>query len=135
MSYQTLSIRFACSLSLLFAMAIVFTGCSGNHTPPAVANSDKALESLKTTLDSWQAGATPDALRKAKPTILAADDDWQAGVRLVKYEVSTTPQTAGTAQSIPVVLDLEGPAGTQRKAVNYIVNTNPILSVVRQEQE
>lgn len=122
-------------LILLLLLSSVMLGCGGNHAPPALADANKSLESLKLTLESWRSGNKPEALREGKPSILVADEDWQAGLRLVSFEVGAASQTGGTAQCIPVVLELEGPAGVQRKTVQYAVNTSPILSVVRQEPQ
>lgn len=122
-------------LALLLLLCTFMLGCGGNHTPPAIADANQSLDSLKLTLESWRSGNKPETLRQGKPSILVADEDWQAGLRLVSFEVGNTSQTGGTAQCIPVVLELEGPAGVQKKAVQYAVNTSPILSIVRQEPQ
>ena len=99
---------------------------------PKVADPAAAVSALKTTLDKWKAGATADSLRQEKPAIHAADEDWDAGNKLISYELQPTLPPVGISARIPAVLEIQSAAGVERKSVHYLVETDPGLSVVRE---
>ncbi len=127
--------------NILFLMALLgttvgWTGCSGSHVPPAKADNETAVEMLKLTLDYWKSGETASSLRSQSPGVHAADDDWQAGHQLLAYHLlDTQPVIGGVSARIPAILEILGPAGSNRKVVHYLVSTNPSCSVVRQDDE
>lgn len=132
---MTCSDRFLAHYWLVgFGLLLAFAGCGKNHVPPPVSDPAKATESLKRTLDQWQTGATVESLRTAAPSIHAIDDDWLAGKKLLRYELTGAPQVGGVSQRFRAVLELESAGGPQRKPVEYIVTTEPVISVIRQDQ-
>ena len=132
--YQFLSSRLwrqGAGTSLLI-LPLLLAGCGGGHAMPKVADQATAVAALKTTLDKWKAGATADSLRQEKPAIHAVDEDWEAGNKLVGYELQPALPAAGISARIPAVLDIQSSAGVERKTVQYLVETDPGLSVVRE---
>ena len=116
----------------LLIMPLLLAGCGGGHEMPKVADEATAVAALKTTLDKWKAGATADSLRQEKPAIHADDYDWEAGNKLVSYELQPTLPATGVSARIPAVLEIQSAAGVERKTVHYRVETDPGLSVVRE---
>ncbi len=116
----------------LLIFPLLLAGCGGGHSMPKAADPATAVATLKTTLDKWKAGATADSLRQEKPAIHAVDEDWEAGSKLVAYELQPTKPTTGISARILAVLDIQTAAGVERKTVQYLVETDPGLSVVRE---
>ena len=117
----------------VLVLAWLVAGCGGNRAMPNATDKDKAAVGLKTMLDKWKAGATMDSLEKETPAIHAADEDWEAGHKLVSYEVLPVTASGGLNARIPAVLEIESPTGVQRKNVEYLVETSPRLSIIRQD--
>lgn len=120
---------------LAFLAVLVAAGCG----PPSLQEETdpaQAREGLRTALDAWQRGESPDALRSASPAIQAADHDWTAGTRLKGYQIVSDGKRAGIEMSFRVVLTLQQPNGkTIRKNVAYTVGTRPALTVHREDNE
>ena len=122
-------------LFLLFAMAFaVANGCSQNYTPPAETSSTEAVGAITAVLDAWRSGQTPESLRDQKPSIIVADEDWQSKSELHSYQLFDLPASGGVSARIGALLELSGPQGRVRKEVRYLVSTNPIVSVVREDE-
>ncbi len=114
----------------LLLAAVLLAGCGGSPklTP---ADPKKAVASLKTTLEKWKSGASIDALQKEKPAVYAVDEDWQAGLKLVSYELRDVIDQGGVTARIPVRLDIQSPSGFLSREVEYRVQTEPVVSIVR----
>ncbi|MFM2096782.1 MAG: hypothetical protein RIS70_3906 [Planctomycetota bacterium] len=121
-------------LLLCFVAIATANGCSRNYTPPAETSSSEAVGALTAVLDAWKGGQTPEALREQKPSIIVADDDWQAKCELQSYQLFDLPASGGVSARIGAILELSGPQGRVRKEVRYQVSTNPIVSVVREDE-
>jgi hypothetical protein len=125
-------LRQGAAVSLL-VFPLFLAGCGERgHAMPKVADEAAAVAALKTTLDKWKAGATADSLGKETPAIHAVDEDWEAGNKLLSYEVQPPLPASGISARIPAVLEIQSSAGVQRKTVQYLVETDPRLSVVRE---
>jgi hypothetical protein len=122
----------ACACCLAAALAAA-SGCGvGSSVHPADPTQAQAV--LRTVLDAWKAGETPDALQKRTPPIHVADMDWRDGFRLVGYQADSEGKLVGYDMNYPVVLELKNPKGTavKKKAV-YTITTAPEVLVLRQE--
>ena len=119
---------FVISLAIAFAL---LGGCS--RTPWAgTVDADRAREVLKTALDVWKKGDTPDTLKSSSPTITAQDLDWLGGAKLVNYELTGDSKSVEANLYVPVTLTLTTATGKEvKKKVTYIVATSPYLSVFR----
>jgi hypothetical protein len=117
-------------LSLAMAVALV-SGCSGSHSAAPV-NPQSAREALKTALEGWKKGDTPDALKSSTPSITAQDLDWLAGTKLVDFAVSADDKSIEANLYVPVTLTLKAANGKEvKKKVTYVVGTSPYLTVFR----
>ena len=118
---------------LAFVPAIlILGGCGGSSLPPET-DAGKGREALKTVLDSWVKGATPDDLKNASSPIIAYDPDWAAGQKLTKFEIGVTDGRVGVDLLVNVRLFLVAKDGTPReKTVNFSVAIASQTVVLRQ---
>lgn len=120
---------------LVFVVTFVTANsCSQNYAPPAETSSTEAVAVIQTVLDAWRSGQTPESLRDQKPSILVADDDWQSKWELHSYQLFDLPSSGGVSARLGAQLELSGPQGRVQKQVRYLVATNPIISVVREDE-
>jgi hypothetical protein len=119
---------------ILALTAALTAGCGPGLQAPA--DSGRAEQTLRTTLDAWQRGDTPESLRKATPPITVADVDWAGGYRLTGYQVQGAGDRSGVDLRFAVTLTLKDPKGkTVQKSTAYVVGTNPALTVVRNDPD
>ena len=120
-----------------FALGLILLGtcgCGGGSSPAVVAEPEQAKTALTTVLDAWKKGEPYDAPTKLSPPIKVADEDWLTGVKLVEYRIETGDVMVGSSLRCPVLLTLTDKTGkTKKRQAVYNVNTNPVLSVVRQD--
>ena len=106
-------------------------GCSG--APAAHVDAPGARQALRTTLESWKKGDPIESLRKGSPSIVAQDMDWEAGRKLVDFEVLDEGKDESVNLRIPVDLKLRDKAGKEvKKKVKYVVGTSPVITVFRE---
>lgn len=120
---------------LYLCIALFAAGCGGPslQTP---ADSGQARQALCTTLDAWKRGDSVESLRGASPAVQVNDPDWPAGYRLTDYQVADQEARHGTDLRYHVALTLKDPNGRiVRKNTTYIVGTNPVPTVVRNDPE
>jgi hypothetical protein len=111
---------------------LILAGCGGNSLPPE-ADPIQGREALKTVLDTWVNGGTPDDLKNGRPPIIAYDPDWAAGHKLLKYEVAPTDGRVGVDLLIRVTLTLVRADGkSQDRTVNFSVAIGAQTVVLRQ---
>jgi hypothetical protein len=113
------------------ALILALVGCRAQSTAPPV-DPERARQALRTTLDGWKAGGTPESLRSGPAAIVAQDFDWMAGSRLVDYRIEGDGQDDDANLRIPVTLTLRDAAGKEvTKRVVYVVGTSPSVTVFR----
>jgi hypothetical protein len=113
------------------ALLLALAGCRAQKTAPTV-NADQARQALRTTLDGWKAGATPESLRGGPAAITAQDFDWMAGSTLVDYQIEGDGDFDDANLRIPVTLNLRDSSGKEStKRVKYVVGTSPAVTVFR----
>lgn len=116
-------------LLVLALLCVVSVGCGGPRGGPV--NPTTAKDTLKTFLQAWQDGKKSEDL---KPGIIGADREWNAGKKLVAFEILTDEANQGTRLKMTVNLTLKDDKGTESKsAVNYAVSTSPAVTVLRDE--
>lgn len=143
-------------------LSVFFVGC-GPKTYPV--QTDLGQTSMKTFLDSWQAGEPFSALANKSPKIVGSDQDWIAGHKLLKYEIVESRSYDRSMQfgvklniqRVATVNNAQSPGGTQgdeeagiapqpvvpqstqvveeEKHANYTVSTQPFITVFRDEAE
>jgi hypothetical protein len=131
---------FAPRRRLLAALALLATlpmaGCSGSSRAHAV-DPPRAREALKTALDHWKSGQTPDSLTSSSTPMTVQDFDWSGGARLVDYRIIDDGQAYDANLRVRVKLVLDGPGkkpgkvGPDEKTVWYLVGTSPSVTVFR----
>ena len=116
----------------MLAAAALSAGCGGPRRAAPV-NGDQARLTLRSILDNWKAGQTPDGQRDAKPPVIVQDMDWQFGNELVGYQFIGDGRSRDANLHIPVELTLRDKAGKERKKkAFYVVGTDPMLTVFRE---
>ena len=85
------------------------------------------------TLESWKQGEKPGALRDRPPNLTSQDMDWEAGFRLMDYQIVDDGKLDDANLRCPVKLTLRDPQGREvHKSVKYLVGTSPIITVFRE---
>jgi hypothetical protein len=118
--------------SFIVALAAALAaGCSGSGGARPV-DAPRAREALRTALDGWKRGDAPSSFATASPAMTVQDMDWQAGAKLIDYQVADDGKDYGVNLHVPVTLTLRTSQGKDvKKSVHYIVGTSPIVTVFR----
>ncbi|HEV3263534.1 MAG TPA: hypothetical protein VG013_42250 [Gemmataceae bacterium] len=117
---------------LLGIAVIVIVGCSRPQRAGPV-NPSAAREALRTSLESWKKGDQMRSLRERSPAIVVQDLDWEAGYRLIDYQIIGDGKDDNVNLLCPVQLTLVDKQGRQvKKKVSYIVSTDPRITVFRE---
>lgn len=125
---NTIPPRYLAAAALAVAIAATAAGCSQGVAHPV--DPDSARAALKTTLDAWKEGKTPDSLASASPAIVAQDMEWMSGAKLLDYSVvSDTPADANLDARVKLTLSAKGKK-VEREA-KYLVTTSPAVTVFR----
>src|ERR1043166_4047521 len=116
------------TIAIAFA-PLVLTGCSRGLDPDA--DVDVADSALRTGLDAWKSGKTPDDLEKGQPSIIMNEDDWRGGKKLLDFKMEKGA-LSGRQVRCKVRIKLQAKDGktTERDAF-YIIDTTPRIVIVR----
>lgn len=118
--------------AILLAAAFM-AGCGGTPIPKET-DPTKAVTVLKTTLEKWKNGTSIVDLQKETPAVYAADEDWEAGMKLVAFELRDVLDQGGFATRIPVALHIQSPNGLLWKEVEYKVTVREkIVNIMKQD--
>ena len=117
----------------LLLAAVFLAGCRGTPIPKET-DPKKAVASLQTTLNKWKSGTPIESLTKENPPVYAVDVDWRAGLKLVSFELRDVVDQGGVGAHIPVRLDIQTPNGLWSKEVEYRIQTEPVVSIVRSDE-
>src|SRR5262245_63082438 len=85
---------------------LLIAGCSSAGSAIR-ADPAQAQRSLRTALDAWKAGETPESLEQRTPPIRVKDIDWQGGRALISYQADAEGKLIGYDMNYPVVLELK----------------------------
>jgi len=118
--------------ALLLAAAFL-AGCGGVPTPEPT-DPKAAVTVLRTTLEKWKNGTSIAALQKETPAVYASDEDWEAGQKLVSFELRDVVDQGGFAARIPVRLNIQSPNGLLWKEVEYKVTVrDTVVNIMKQD--
>jgi len=127
--YGTLWMLAACLglLTILF-----FSGCSG---PAHAVSESSARDALKTALEQWKKGESPRSLASSATPMTVQDVDWEAGTKLLDYQLVDDGKALDANLRVQVKLTLSDPGkdkgkGAEKK-VWYVVGTSPSVTVFR----
>jgi hypothetical protein len=119
---------------LVVLAAPPLAGCWSSSRAHAV-DPPRAREALKTALEHWKLGQSPQSLSSAPTPITVQDFDWSGGARLIDYQLIDEGQAKDANLSIRVKLVLDsskkGSSKPTEKAVWYLVTTSPSVTVFR----
>jgi hypothetical protein len=113
---------------LLAAVLLCTAGCGGGGVP---ATEEAARGALTAALDAWKGGRKAEEMRQQTPEFVVGDADWKQGRLLVGYQIGTG-MFDGKNLRVPVTLTIaQPPRGNRQVIVNYIVGTNPVVTLFR----
>lgn len=115
---------------LVALMCAALCGCGGGREGTNLPlNEEDAREACRSFLTAWKSGEKSADLA---PDIIGKDEDWDAGQKLVSFEVLPNEMNDGSNLHIPVQLTLRDKQ--QRSSVlnvTYTVGTYPSVTVFR----
>jgi hypothetical protein len=116
---------------LLFSsFAALLAGCGKKLDEPV--DPGKATEVLNTAFDAWKQGAAHGGLAQRQPPIYFKEPEWEAGKKLIKYEVGSVTLT-GRQGRCSVKLTLQDGAGkVTERTIGYQVDTHPNMVITRE---
>lgn len=130
--FTTMPSRSRCCL-IAVLLLVGHLGCSSGRQYAPKVDPDAARAALKTTLESWKSGGTPESLQSGPDAITVQDFDWMGGYKLVDYSIEGDGQDDDANLRIPVKLTLLDPSGKEvQKQVTYVVGTAPAVTVFRE---
>ena len=117
------------ALGLVFLGATICAGCSSKSKAPEPVDSEQARQLVHDALESWKRGDTPEMLRDRSPSIHVADEDWQAGARLTRFEIKEMGDVTGVSLRSRVTLYLKDRGGQSLtpRTVEYNVSSNSFV--------
>jgi hypothetical protein len=117
---------------ILTLVGFASAGCS--IVPPTPAPKEEALSTLKSALEAWQKGETPDDVEKSALHISVTDPDWKEGKRLTKFEIDEEKEPHSVHDRKFFVKLWIGTGAEAPKVVKFSVLTKPVHCVVRDFQ-
>jgi hypothetical protein len=131
---STISRRRWLTAGLVVLAALPLAGCWSSSQAHAV-DAPRAREALKTALDHWKGGQSPQSLGASPTPMTVQDFEWAGGARLIDYQLIDEGQAKDANLSIKVKLVLDAPGKGSSKptetAVWYLVTTSPSVTVFR----
>jgi hypothetical protein len=125
--------RWSAAVVVVLAALTLF-GCRGSGVAHPV-DPPRAREALKTALDAWKGGQTPDSIKSSSTPMTVQDFDWAGGARLIDYQILDDGKAKDANLSVRVKLVLDRPGATAGKAAEktvwYLVTTSPSVTVFR----
>jgi hypothetical protein len=118
-------------------VALALGGCGEPKPPPMAGTPESTREVLVAALDGWKAGKSFRELQNGSPPVVFVDDDLNAGVKLLDYQIEGEPGVFGTGYSYVVTLTVEprGGRGPTKKKVAYTAVSEPNRAVSREERK
>src|SRR3954466_12015000 len=85
-------------------LAGLTAGCSGEYKPPPPSDVSVAKDALEKALNLWRSKVTLSELRTLTPPITMFDEDWDADLRLLEFQLLPGEQAAGSTIRWPARL-------------------------------
>ena len=126
--------RWSFAAGLVALAALTTAGCRGSSVAHAV-DPPRARDALKTALDTWKGGQSPESLKSSSTPMTVQDLDWAGGAKLIDYQVLDDGKALDANLSVRVKLVLDGrnkkTGKANEKTVWYLVGTSPSVTVFR----
>lgn len=122
------------TVAAVTAAAILATLAAGCNRGPQIdpLDASKARDVLTTALGSWKKGDAVTALQAGSPPVYVIDPDWEAGAKLVNYQVLGDGEEKDAQLFAKVRLTLRNPGGADvTREVTFMVSTFPNVTVSR----
>jgi hypothetical protein len=126
--------RFARKLGIASLLCLLpLAGCGRTGGRDLSLDAEQARQSFNTFLETWKQGKTAGDLKALEPSIIAGDEDWSAGAKLVSYKVAPQEFNDGTNLHLTAELQLNGKNSKKsgKAAVSYVVGTSPVITIFR----
>ena len=105
-------------------------GCGQKIDEPV--DPGQATEVLNTAFDAWKQGTGHGELARRQPPIYFTEPEWEAGKKLLKYEIGPVTLT-GRQGRCSVKLTLQDGAGkVTERTIGYQVDTTPNMVITRE---
>ncbi len=126
------SLSAACGWLAVAALLAAAAGCGSANARSLSLDPVLAKQSLTTFLETWKQGKDLGALKAQTPSIVAGDEAWSAGSKLVAYKISGHEFNDGANLHLTVELLLSSKKKKAGKTtVTYIVGTSPVITIFR----
>lgn len=90
-----------------------------------------ARQTLTRVFEGWKQGQTTKSFAEQTPPWIVADEDWDAGAKLLEFEIAE-PIAFGGHWRVPAKLKLNSEKrGEHLRQVAYAVTLQPAVSVIR----
>ena len=117
-------------LALFIALALCFVAGCGRGLDPA-ADPAEAEKALRTALEAWKSGKSPEDLQKQQPSVVMNEDDWRMGKRLLDFQMEKGSLSGRQVRCrVRIKLLNKDDTTVDREAV-YIIDTTPRIVIVR----
>ena len=124
--------RFVIGTAYGVALSLIAAGCARHHVE--ISNIEQASQLITSTLNAWQAGNSLDELRDSSPPIYVAEELWQNGIQLVRFDVTQPGELFGTNVRFHVKLTCSDKERQTVHAVKYLVTTTPAYTIAREDR-
>jgi hypothetical protein len=122
--------RFQILLSAAALTLVSAAGCGPSNGPDA--DPAEAVTVLRTALDAWKKGETPESLQDQQPPIWFNEDDWKSGAKLLDYQVDDKTTMHGRQVRCQVSLTTEKNNRKSERTIAYLVDTTPNRVIARE---
>lgn len=121
-------VRWLTRLLVLPLLGLTLSGCQQGARNLTV-DKQQALAACDDFLTAWKEGQSASDLQ---PGIIGSDYEWNAGKKLVSFEILPNDSDDGANLHIPVRLTLKNEQGQETQSqVMYVVSTSPSVTVFR----
>lgn len=109
-------------------IAGLLIGCD-SETQSYPLDKELARASVKRAMQAWVDGKQPKDL---KPDVIVGDSGWEAGKKLLSFEILPEEFTDGSNLHITVIRKFDGGGKSGESKVTYIVGTSPVVTIFPQ---
>lgn len=110
----------------------MLSGCRSKASIEHRVEQSVARDTLKSVLNSWQDGATPESWQKKSPQVVVQDMDWKSGAKLKSFEILGEGEAIDANLYCQVKLRFSpSHNGKSESQVTYLVGTSPVITVFR----
>ena len=113
------------------AVLMAMTGCGKKLPDPADPNAGR--EALTLALNTWKNGGSQEELQNRNPAVYFNEPEWQAGKKLVRYEIKGQLEPFGRQLRANVLLSVQDKNGaTKDMTIPYQVDTHEVVVIARE---